>query len=347
MRVSAPGFQLPAKVTLDAVAERAGVSRATVSRVVNDSPKVSTAVRAAVEEAIEVLGYVPNRAARSLVTKRADTIALVVSEPGERLFSDPFFAGIIRGISDELAHTDYMFVLLTAQGGLERVARYVRSGRADGLILMSLHGDDPALFAAVERGRIPTVVSGRPLGSHKIPYVDADNRAGARSAVEYLITSGRKRICTIAGPQEMSAGVDRLDGYIDAMNLLPAAMRRSTRKLTEFGDFTEDSGEDAMRALLRRVPDLDAVFVANDLMAAGALRVLKTSGRKIPHDVAVIGFDDSITARHTSPALSSVRQPVEEMGRQLALQLLAQLRNPGLRREPVILPTELVVREST
>jgi DNA-binding LacI/PurR family transcriptional regulator len=158
-----------------------------------------------------------------------------------------------------------------------------------------------------------------------------------------LIDGGRKRICTIAGPQEMSAGVDRLDGYLDA---LPGSLRRSARKLTEYGDFTEESGERAMNALLQRVPDLDAVFVANDLMAAGALRALKAAGRKVPKDVAVIGFDDSVTARTTDPPLTSVRQPVEELGRQLALQLLAQLRTPALRREPVILPTEVVPRES-
>lgn len=331
-----------AHATLDAVAARAGVSRATVSRVVNDSPKVSAQARTAVEAAIEALGYVPNRAARTLVTRRTDTIALVVSEPGERLFSDPFFAGIVRGISDELAHTDYMFVLLTAQGGLDRVARYMRNGRADGLILMSLHGDDP-LLATVARGRIPAVLSGRPLAGHQIPYVDSDNRAGASAAVRYLLERGRKRIVTIAGPQEMCAGVDRLDGFLDA---LPASRRRSARKLTEIGDFTEESGERAIHALLDRVPDLDAVFVANDLMAAGALRGLKAAGRKVPRDVAVIGFDDSVTARHTDPPLTSVRQPVEELGRQLARQLLAQLRRPELRAEPVILPTELVPRES-
>jgi DNA-binding LacI/PurR family transcriptional regulator len=328
--------------TLEAVAAHAGVSRATVSRVVNDSPKVSPEAKAAVERSIEALGYEPNRAARSLVTKRSDTIALVIAERESRLFADPVLAGMVTGIASTLSSTDYMFVLLTAQGDEDRIARYVRNRHADGVILMSLHGD-AALLSMLEKQHMPAVLSGRPLSKHVIPYVDSDNEGGAKAAVEYLSAQGRKRIVTIAGPAEMCAGIDRLDGFKKG---LPSSDRRSWRHLVAHGTFTEESGEAAMTELLERVPDLDAVFAANDLMAAGALRVLKAAGRKVPDDVALVGFDDSSVARHTDPELTSVRQPIEELGRNMAKLLLMRLQAPDVVPQSIVLPTELIVRAS-
>jgi DNA-binding LacI/PurR family transcriptional regulator len=328
--------------TLEEVAAHAGVSRATVSRVVNDSPKVSPEAKAAVERSVEALGYVPNRAARSLVTKRTDAIALVIAERESRLFADPVLAGMVTGIAAELANTDYMFVLVTAQGDEGRIANYIRNRHADGVILMSLHGDD-GLLSLVERHHTPAVLSGRPLSNHVIPYVDSDNLGGARAAVEYLFTQGRKHVVSIAGPGEMCAGVDRLDGFRQG---LPRGVQRNWRRLVATGNFTEESGEAAMRELLERQPKLDAVFAANDLMAAGALRVLKASGRKVPDDVAIVGFDDSHVARHTDPRLTSVRQPIEDLGRNMARLLLARLPDNSTVPDPVVLPTELVIRES-
>jgi DNA-binding LacI/PurR family transcriptional regulator len=314
-----------------------------VSRVLTGSPRVSAEARAAVEKAIEELGYVPNRAARSLVTRRTDTIALIVSEPETRLFSEPFFAGTVRGISDELAHTDYAFVLLSAAGDITRIERYIMNGHADGMILMSLHKQDP-LLQLLTRTQTPVVMGGRPFPGDNVPYVDADNRTGAAAAAQHLVTRGRKHIATIAGPADMPVGVDRLEGFRDA---LPAAAKRSWRRMVAHGDFSEGSGEAAMRELLERAPELDAVFAASDLMAVGAMRALRASGRKIPDDVAVVGFDDSHAARLTDPQLTSVRQPMEEIGRSLARLLLTQLRNPGKRPASLIVPTELVVRDSS
>lgn len=328
--------------TLEEVAAHAGVSRATVSRVVNDSPKVSPEAKAAVERSIQALSYVPNRAARSLVTRRTDAIALVIAERESRLFADPVLAGMVTGIAAELANTDYMFVLVTAQGDEGRIANYIRNRHADGVILMSLHGDD-GLLSLVEHQHMPAVLSGRPLSNHVIPYVDSDNVGGARSAVEYLFAHGRRRVVTIAGPAEMCAGVDRLDGFRQG---LPDGLRKNWRRLVAAGNFTEESGEAAMRELLERQPRLDAVFAANDLMAAGALRVLKASGRKVPDDVALVGFDDSHVARHTDPQLTSVRQPIEDLGRNMARLILERLREGAAVQNPIVLPTELVVRES-
>ncbi len=329
--------------TVWAVAALAGVSKTTVSRVLTGSPRVSPHARIAVEKAIEKLNYVPNRAARALVTRRADTLALIVSEPETRLFSEPFFAGTVRGINQELAQTDYAFVLLSAEGDSSRIERYIMNGHADGVILMSLHRRGP-LVRLLTQSRTPVVLTGRPFPGESVPYVDADNRAGATAAVHHLVERGRTRIATIAGPADMPVGIDRLDGYRDA---LPPESRKPWRLMVEHGDFSEDSGEIAMRALLDRVPDLDAVFAASDLMAIGAMRALRAAGRTVPDDVAVVGFDDSHAARLANPQLTSVRQPMEEIGRSLARLLLNEVRNPGRRSASLIVPTELIIRESS
>lgn len=329
--------------TVWAVAAVAGVSKTTVSRVLTGSPRVSPQAREAVTKAIDRLGYVPNRAARSLVTRRTDTIALVVSEPESRLFSEPFFAGTVRGINQALAQTEYAFVLLSCEGDTSRVERYIKNGHADGVILMSLHKQDP-LLPLLSRSRTPAVLTGRPFPGTTFPYVDADNRNGAAGAVAHLVERGRLRIATIAGPADMPVGVDRLDGYRDA---LPPAIKRSWRRLVVHGDFSEGSGERAMHELLKREPEIDAVFAASDLMAIGAMRVIRAVGRRVPEDIAVVGFDDSHAARLTDPQLTTVRQPMEEIGRALAAVLLSQLDDPSRRPASLIVPTELIVRASS
>lgn len=329
--------------TLEQVAVEAKVSRGTVSRVVNGSLEVSPYALKAVREAIRKLGYVPNQAARSLVTRRSDTVLLVVSESEDRVFGEPFFASIVRGLSQELSTTplqlNLMMASTTRQHG--RVEQLVRNGHVDGVMLISLHGDDPLPQNLAEAGA-PVAVIGRPMSdAGTVPYVDADNLAGARTATEYLYRQGRRRIATITGPQDMAAGIDRLSGYRSALR-----GRRGVTRLLAQGDFGQASGESAMRELLARDPDLDAVFAASDPMAAGALRVLRAAGRRVPDDVAVIGFDDSELARNTDPQLTSISQPTQQMGRKLAELLISQLREPETELPPVILPTELVRRES-
>jgi DNA-binding LacI/PurR family transcriptional regulator len=330
--------------TLEEVAAHAQVSRSTVSRVINGSPRVSPEAKAAVERAVQRLGYVANSAARSLVTQRTDSVALVVSEPDVRVFTDPFFGGIVRGASQELTAAGKQLVLIMAQseGDRTRVKRYLAGGHVDAVLLLSLHGADP-LPAALARAGVAAVIGGRPLNATDLPYVDMDNRGGARDAVSYLLQQGRTQIATIAGPQDMCAGVDRLAGYRDALRA-----RLYRRSLIAYGTFSQHSGEQAMADLLDREPHLDAVFVASDLMAAGALRALRLAGRRVPDDVAVVGFDDLDLATMTDPALTTVRQPTAEMGRQMArlvLSLAAGQRNgPGARG--LILPTELIVRQS-
>ncbi|GAB3983756.1 LacI family DNA-binding transcriptional regulator [Actinoallomurus acanthiterrae] len=328
--------------TLEAVAALAGVGRGTVSRVINGSPKVSPEAREAVLRAIDELGYVPNRAARALVTRRTDTVALFVSESEERVFGEPYFAGIIRGISAGLADTGLQLLLVIAQSEDEhaRFERYLTGQHVDGVLLISLHGGDP-LPRHLEENGVPTVLGGRPVGVDPVSCVDADNRGGARQAVEHLIGLGRRRIGTITGPQDMQVGVDRLDGYHDAL-----AAAGLTGPVAH-GDFSEESGERGMRELLDRAPDLDAVFAASDPMAVGAMRVLKERGIHIPREVAVAGFDDSSTARHSDPSLTSVHQPLEAMGREMARLLVARIRGEEIEHPVVILDTHLVARESS
>ncbi|MDG9715933.1 LacI family DNA-binding transcriptional regulator [Streptomyces sp. DH24] len=336
--------------TLEAVAARAGVSRATVSRVVNGAAGVRESLVERVRRAVEELGYVPNQAARSLVTRRHDAVAVVIAEPEARVFADPYFAHQLRGISKELTAQDNQLVLLLTEGRDDhaRVARYLSGGHVDGALVFSLHLDDP-LPGLIQSAGIPTVFGGRPGwsdGRGGVAYVDSDNRGGAREAVRHLVGLGRGRVAHITGPLDQTSAVDRLDGFRDVM------VDADPRLVAE-ADFTAAGGERAMRELLDRCPDLDAVFAANDLTAAGALRVLREHGRRVPDDVAVIGFDDMLAvAEQTEPALTTVRQDIEEMGRLMARLLLRGLDRDesagtvGGAPSSVILPTTLVRRAS-
>lgn len=330
--------------TLEAVARRAGVSRATVSRVVNGSTTVAVAIREAVHRAVAELGYVPNQAARSLVTQRTESIALILPETASRVFSDDlFFPAMIRGVSMELEAADKQLVLMMAGSAAshDRVERYAMAGHVDGVMFASMHGADP-LPGTLARLGIPVVCSGRPMTQAEppVPYVDVDHVGGVGEAVRHLIDIGRRRIATIAGPQDMIAGIDRLAGYRDTLRAagLPEQVA--------FGDFTRESGLRAMGRLLADDPGLDAVFVASDMMAHGALKALKDAGRLVPADVAVIGFDDFEISRLSDPPLTTVRQPIVDIGRTMARQMLSLVNDEQDVPAAVLLPTELIVRAS-
>jgi DNA-binding LacI/PurR family transcriptional regulator len=334
----------PTVPTLEEVALLAGVSRATVSRVINDSPKVSPQAREAVLAAVEELHYVPNQVARSLVRRRTDTLALVLSEPDTRLFSDPFFASIVRGVSAELADTERNLVLLTARDRREqeKVGRYVMQGHVDGVIFMSLHRQD-VLPAILERTGVPVVLSGRPLDGRPAAYVDADNVGGGRAAAAHLLGSGRRAVGTVTGPADMVAGIDRHAGYRAALEAAGVPLRE---ELVEAGDFTEAGGRRATEALLARAPDLDALFVASDPMAVGALAALRAAGRRVPDDVAVVGFDDAAVAQTCDPPLTTVAQPLPEMARLLTDLLVARIEGSAGADDHRVVPTTLVRRAS-
>ncbi|MFD3655663.1 LacI family DNA-binding transcriptional regulator [Streptomyces sp. NPDC058620] len=335
--------------TLEAVAARAGVSRATASRVVNGGDGVRQLLVDKVLRAVDELGYIPNHAARTLVTRRTGAVAVVIAEPENRIFSDPFFSQQLRGISRELAAHDTQLVLLIVEGpdDFERVARYLSGGHVDGALAFSLHTDDP-LPAITRRAGVPTVYGGRPSwsaapGDRAVPYVDADNRGGARAAVQYLRDLGRERIAHIAGPPDQTSAMDRLHGYQDILlDVDPTLVAQ--------GAFTVESGARAMAELLERRPDLDAVFAANDLMASGALRVLRERGIRVPEQVALVGFDDmDSVSEATDPPLTTVRQDIEGQGRLMARLLLRDLSADQADADgpdSVVTPTTLVRRAS-
>jgi DNA-binding LacI/PurR family transcriptional regulator len=334
----------PPPPTLADVARAAGVSVATASRVLNGSARVRPDTRKQVEDAITLLGYVRNRAAWGDQQRSTGSVAFVVCEEGTRLFADSFFARILWAASRRFAARDMQLVLLTVQSSRHyraRATRFLRSGHVDGALFVSMHTRHPMDLSGLG---IPVVVGGRPLGdgASELSYVDVDNRGGAELAVRHLVASGRTTIATVAGPLDMAAGVDRLAGYRAVL----AESGLSDDGLIAYGDFGQASGDHGMIRLLERRPDIDAVFAGSDLMAAGVLRALRRTGRQVPDEVAVIGFDDSPLARRTDPPLTTVRQPIEMMGTRMAQELLALIDDRETPPRHVVLDTTLALRGS-
>lgn len=327
-------------VTIEEVAAAAGVSRSTVSRVVNGSTAVSSQALESVQRAIAELNYVPNRAARSLASRQTQAIGLVVPEDTTRFFGDPFFASIVSGINSRLNRSDYVLNLFIASDDPgDKTTSYLRNGAVDGAIVVSHHTSDT--FIDRIAAAVPVVYGGRPVRQRERDYyVDVDNVAGGRDATAYLVSRGHRRLGTITGPHTMPAAIDRLAGYREAV-----AAAGLDEGPVEDGGFTADGGADAMRRILERGPAPDALFIASDLMARGALSVLAAEGLRVPEDIAVIGFDDSPVATSVTPHLTTMRQPSFHQGELMAdilLEILAG-RSP---RHVTILETELVVRDS-
>jgi DNA-binding LacI/PurR family transcriptional regulator len=328
--------------TLADVAHLAGVSSATASRVLTGSARVRVQTKDKVEEAMTRLGYARNRAARSAGSRRAGAVALVVGEETIRVFTDPFFARMLRSVSKELSSADSQLVVLTLHSPREyqAVSRYLRSGHVDGALFVSMHGRPDFDYESLG---IPLVLCGRPVaGGAALAYVDADNVGGASAAVRYLLDSGRKAVATIAGPPDMAPGIDRLLGYRRALG----AAAVLDPGMIAYGDFSTMSGQHALLRLIDHRPGIDAVFAASDLMAAGALHALRRLGRRVPHDVAVIGFDGLPAAQQTHPQLTTVRQPVAAMGTCMVSEILAQIADPSRKPSHVVLGTELILRGS-
>lgn len=332
-----PATGLP---TLEDVAARAGVSRATASRVVNADPRVGRLSRESVLEAISALGYRPNRNARSLVRPEADSIAVVVPEAEDRVFADPFFASMLAAITQALADSPVQVLLAMGKpGDSHRIERYLRGGYTDGAIVVSHHQDDH-IWQVLRQTKLPAVYVGRPFaGEVGIPYVDVDNRGGAAAAAQHLLDTGRRRIGTITGALDMGAGQDRLAGWREVLQEAGLA-----DDLVEQGDFSAESGRRAMSRLMERAPDLDGVFVASDLMAVAALHELLSAGVRVPEDVAVLGFDDIQAAQLTRPPLTTVLNPVTDMATTAVQVLLKLMKDEEV--QPVVLGTGLIHRDS-
>ncbi|MFF3405328.1 LacI family DNA-binding transcriptional regulator [Streptomyces sp. NPDC002742] len=330
--------------TIHDVAREAGVSRGTVSRVLNGGHYVSPTAAEAVNAAIRRTGYVVNRHARSLITGRSDSVGFLLTEPQERFFEDPNFNVLLRGCTQALAAHDVPLLLMLAgtQDERRRITRYITAGHVDGVLLVSSHSGDPVAEELREAG-VPLVACGKPIGlGSKVSYVAADDRDGARDMVTHLLSLGRRRIGMVTGPLDTPGGVERLAGYRE---VLTEAGVETDDRLIASGDYSRASGEAGAEQLLDRAPDMDAVFVASDLMAQGVLAALRKAGRRVPEDVSVGGFDDSPAATAATPALTTIRQPWDRISSEMVRVLLAQI--GGEDPAAVILPTELVRREST
>ena len=330
--------------TIRDVAREAGVSYATVSRVLNGREWVSPEAIRAVREAIARTGYTANQHARSLATGKSGSIAFLLTEPQHLLFEDPNFSILLRGVAQALSDRELTLILMVAGTTDERhrAVAYLGGGHVDGVLLVSPHSGDPLLSKLVQ-AEIPIVACGRVLGyEHAISSVSADDRAGARSAVEHLLAAGCRRIATITGPQDTSGGVDRLHGYTDALAAHGIAVDATH---IVHGDWSRESGAAGMRALLEAAPDLDAVFVASDGMAAGTLPVLREAGRAVPADVRIVGFDDSGLAATLDPPLSTIHHPLERISDEMVRLLTDVI--AGSTPLSITVPTTVVLRSSS
>lgn len=331
-------------LTIEQIAELATVSRSTVSRVLNNHPSVRRGVRERVQRIIDEYGYAPQAAARSLVRQRTSVLGLLIPRSAAFIFSDPFFYAIIQGINDTCTQHSYFLMLsiVTAETEQEFYQRIVRSRHFDGVIMLSSDIDDPILPLLL-RDQTPLVLVGRHPYFQDMSWVDVENREAARGAVSHLIDLGHRAIATITGPLEMAVAIDRRDGYKVALleHRLPIV-----GELMVESDFTQQGGYAAMRRLLALPQRPTAVFVASDTMAIGALRAIHEAGLSVPDDLALVGFDDLPATAFVNPPLTTVCQPIQEMGAAATKLLIDQLE--GRSHGPVQrrLAARLIVRES-
>lgn len=332
-----------APLTLEEIGRLAGVSRSTVSRVINNQESVRPEVRDRVRRVIQETGYRPHAAARSLAAQRTNVLGLVIPRSIQAFFADPYYPRLIQGIAHGCnVHrlTLSLFMFYSAEEEEDLYPRVLSRGLIDGLIIASSVQDDP-LIALLLESQMPFVLVGRPLSTAPINYVDVDNVSGVQNAVRHLVRLGRRRIGHIMGPQNSAVGRDRRQGYINALVERGLSVDES---LIVSGDFTEAGGFEGARQLL--AAGVDAIVAVSDKTAYGALRALREEGASVPEDVAVVGFDDLDASSLTEPPLTTVRQPVHGTGVVAVETLLDVMENPGGPARQIILPTQLIVRDS-
>ncbi len=330
-------------MSLEEIAKLSGVSRSTVSRVINDDPNVNEATRAKVREVVQRVNFQPNVAARGLAAGRTRVLGLVIPMGVSALFGDPYFPLLIQGVSSACNAHDHSVMLWLADPEYERrtIRQILYSGLIDGVIVASMLTDDPVVEALIESRR-PFVLIGRHPTNDNVHYVDVDNQAAARDIVTHLLRLGCRRVAAISGPQNMIAGIDRQIGYLTALR--NRGLTPDPDLMIE-SDFTEAGGYLAMQRLLaRQAPD--GVFAASDMIAIGALRAIREGGLRVPEDIAVVGFDDIPLAARTEPPLTTVRQPIQRTGAVAVETLIDVIEHSDSTPHRIILPTELAVRIS-
>jgi LacI family transcriptional regulator len=331
------------KLTLEQIAELSGVSRSTVSRVINNHVSVRPEVRRRVLGVIEETGYHPDPAARSLASQRSGIIGLLIPRAVQILFTDLYYPRLMQGIAQACNTHNLilsLFLFHTADEEQKLTPRIVRRQLLDGVIVSALPVDDPLVSQLLENN-VPFVMIGRPNDPTKTSFVDVDNIEGAHTAVSYLLRLGYQRIATITGPLNTTVGLDRRQGYLNALNERRQPLDPA---LIVEGDFTEAGGYLAMRRLLPHRPE--AIFVASDTMALGALRALRNAGLAVPRDVALIGFDDLPSSAISDPPLTTIRQPIRRLGAQAVESLIDILARGSQPPRQIIMTTQLVIRDS-
>jgi DNA-binding LacI/PurR family transcriptional regulator len=333
------------RLTIEEIATLADVSRSTVSRVLNDQPSVRPAVRARVLRVIQEHHYTPRAAARSLASSRTNAVGLLIPDSAAFIFRDAFVPQVILGISETCNRHGYIMMLSTVIPEMEQdfYERVLRGHHVDGLIVMCSNIDDPVLPLLIH-DPTPLVLVGRHPYLRDLNSVDVENRDGALQAVRHLIGLGHERIASITGPQHSAAAMDRRDGYKEA--LVEARLTIRSDLIVE-GDFTQEGGRLAMQTLLGLAEPPTAVFVASDTMATGALQAARELGVSVPDDLALVSFDDLPVASLIVPSLTTVHQPLHDLGAAAAELLLKRLDQPEAPPEQVWLPTTLVIRESS
>lgn len=327
-------------ITIIDVASEAGVSYATVSRVINNKGNVNPDSRERVLRAMAELGYVANLQARSLAGGRSNVVGLLVQDLGTSYIGE-----IIRGIDAELANAHYDLMLYTTHRRKVKESAYVATltrGMADGLLLV-LPRNTEAYLETLQRRHFPYILIDHQGIDQFGPSVGATNWQGAYDATQYLIELGHRRIGFITGAMELGCSVDRLAGYKAALadhglNFDPALVRE--------GDFQQPQGYTGAQSLLTISNPPTAIFASNDISAFGVMEAVRERGLRIPEDVSIVGFDGVSQSEMVHPALTTVRQPLEQMGRKATTLLLQYISNPELVIERVELPTELIIRDS-
>jgi LacI family transcriptional regulator len=330
-----------ARPTIYDVARVAGVSTATVSRALNGTGQIAPATRKAIEAAVEQLGYRPNTIARSLVTKSTQTIALLLPD-----ITNPFYASLVSGIQQLALERGHTMLLCTTEGDPEREELYLnllRAKQVDGALVdgLVLPPDRIARFVA---DGFPIVCLDRDINSASVPLVQVDNRVGAQLATEHLLSLGHTRIAHVSGSPELRISQQRIAGFRKA--LTNAGVERDPR-LVAAGNFTERGGYKATKHLLESGVELTAVFAANDLSALGALHAITETGRRVPEDVSLVGFDDVPLSAFTSPPLTTIHQPAVEIAERATEILIDLTHGRKVRKLRYLLEPKLVVRAST